>query len=243
MSILSWLKNFRGSVESEEKSRLEKLDLPFEDRDVEFYCRYEWLPSVVTAMEDGSRDAFSLTEEGWIKQSPAELSHQAGLISREDFYGWLQGYGHVYDKAEERKLFLEEAARIRAEFDANTKENSFIDSFGCSSCHKLPAIGTKFEDLPFRKIKTLYDSSNNSFWLSECKYCKQPYLEKFYDEIDWSGNGDDPMWSYWMPLKPDEYTLIEQGNSVNTDDLESFLQKRICLKLNPKGGYSWINAN
>lgn len=115
MSVLSWFKSLGRKSGTEQETSLEKFGLPFNDDDVEYYCRYDWLPSVVTILKDGSKDAFSLTEKGWIRQSPGELSMQAALISREDFYGWLQGYGHVYDKAEERKRFLEESARIRAE--------------------------------------------------------------------------------------------------------------------------------
>lgn len=113
MSMLRWFNKFIERNEPEATS-LEKFGLPFDDEDVEYYCRYEWLPSVVTNLDDGSQEAFSLTEAGWISQSPGELSMKAGLISRDDFYEWLQSRGSVYEKAQGRKRFLEESARIRA---------------------------------------------------------------------------------------------------------------------------------
>lgn len=130
-----------------------------------------------------------------------------------------------------------------AKLDAKIKEDAFADGFGCSHCHLLPATGTKFEDLPFKRTKTLHDSSHSSFWLSECKYCKQPFLEGFYDKIDWFGEGKDPMWSHWLPLKQDEYTSIEQGHYIDADYFDTFLRKRTCLELNPENQYSWINAS
>jgi len=130
--MLSWFKSIGKKPKPEEGDLLEKFGLPFDDEDVEYYCRYEWLPSVITTLKDGSKDAFSLTEKGWIRQSPGELSMKAGLISRDDFYGWLQGYGHVYEKAEGRKRFLEESARIRAEqtekVNSQTMPRPFKDS-------------------------------------------------------------------------------------------------------------------
>jgi hypothetical protein len=107
-----------------------------------------------------------------------------------------------------------------------TAEEIFVENFGCLKCRKLPDASTDYDELPYKKVKTLYDTSHHAYWLSECKFCKQPYLEEFKDEIGWFGG--DPMWSYWMPLTPEEFEpLIRAGVDLNY--IENLMRKRLFL--------------
>jgi len=106
-------------------------------------------------------------------------------------------------------------------------EELFINTFGCSKCRKTPKTGTDYAKLPFENLKVLYDTSHHSFYYSKCKYCHQPYLQEFRDEIDWL-EGDDPMWSYWMPLRAKECGLLNQDD-VDLEDIETLMRKRTFL--------------
>ena len=59
--------------------------------------------------------------------------------------------------------------------------NKFTDDLGCAKCLATPKTDTDFDKLPYKKIKTIYDKSDSAFFISECRYCKQPYLEEYMD--------------------------------------------------------------
>jgi len=120
----------------------------------------------------------------------------------------------------------------------NQPEELFVQSFGCPECHKPAESLAKFDDMPLQKVVTLHDKSHHSFWISECKHCRQPYLEEFEDDIDWSGGGDDPMWHFWMPLTEDEHDTLTE-DYVDLDLLSSIMRKRKFLILDSNSKFKW----
>jgi hypothetical protein len=121
---------------------------------------------------------------------------------------------------------------------SNLKSYS-LTHFGCSKCRKAPEAGADFEKLPFEKLKVLYGTSHHSFWYSKCKYCHQPYLEEFRDEIDWL-EGNDSIWSYWMPLRAKECGVLNQDN-IGLGDIKTIMRKRTFLinEYKEEGTFFW----
>ena len=111
----------------------------------------------------------------------------------------------------------------------------------CSKCHILPKPNTKLEDLPFNKVKRLYNSRHCSYWLSECKHCKQPYLVKLNEIIGCTENDSKKIYSYWLPLNYEELSIINQTAST-TMLLESYCSNRQCLALRQNNEYTWHNV-
>ena len=104
----------------------------------------------------------------------------------------------------------------------------FSQTFGCSKCTVTPKTNTDFDNLPYKKIKTLCDRSDSAFFISECCYCNQSFLEEYGDEGS-SGwwQDDELMWSYWMPLSSVELdTLNKKG--VTRSEIETIM---LTLKL------------
>ncbi len=186
-----------------------------------------------------------------IKQDSAELTSilvmfSEALLGRGDAR-W-QTFFHVMscesvvdsvinENIQQQKINIQTGLHL-ANLDAEFKEKVFVDNYGCSKCRKLPDAGAGYNDLSFRKVKTLYDTSHESSWLSECKYCKQHFLERFRDRIDWTGQGKDPMWMYWTPLTPEEFELMNKGEEL-TGDMLSFIGKRTYLECDSEDKYSW----
>ena len=107
--------------------------------------------------------------------------------------------------------------------------NEFTDDLGCTKCLATPKTDTDFDSLPYKKIKTLHDKSDSAFFISECCYCKQPYLEEYMDfGITGGWNDDDPMWSYWMPLKAKEVVILYKDD-VSLNEIENIMRSRSFL--------------
>ena len=100
---------------------------------------------------------------------------------------------------------------------------SFAKTFGCAKCRATPETDTDFDSLPYKNIKTLCDRSDSAFFISECRYCKQPFLEEYGDEGS-SGwwQDDEPMWTYWMPLSSIELALLNK-HGVTRSEIESIM--------------------
>ena len=118
--------------------------------------------------------------------------------------------------------------------------NEITDDLGCAKCLATPDTDTDFDSLPFKKIKTLYDKSDNSFYISECSYCHQPYLEEYRDNGMLGGWDDDPMWSYWMPLKASEVVVLYKVD-VPLSEIENIMRKRSFLinESRKKSTFKW----
>ena len=107
-------------------------------------------------------------------------------------------------------------------------EKLFSQTFGCPECRATPETDTKFDSLPYKKIKTLYDKSDNSFHISECSYCNQPYLEEFRDDGMLGGFDGDPMWWYWMPLTAKELAILIK-EELSLEDINKIMRTRSFL--------------
>ena len=107
-------------------------------------------------------------------------------------------------------------------------EELFSQTFGCPKCRSTPETDTDFDSLPFKKIKTLYDKSDNSFYISECSNCHQPYLEEYRDNGMLGGFDNDPMWSYWMPLTAKELAILIKENLL-LEELNNIMRTRSFL--------------
>ena len=99
----------------------------------------------------------------------------------------------------------------------------FSQTFGCSKCTATPETNTDFDSLPYKKIKTLCDRSDSAFYISECCYCNQSFLEEYEDEGS-SGWWQDvePMWSYWMPLSSIELALLNK-KKITRSEIEKIM--------------------
>ena len=106
--------------------------------------------------------------------------------------------------------------------------NKFTDDLGCAKCLATPKTDTDFDKLPYKKIKTIYDKSDSAFFISECCYCKQPYLEEYMDIGSSGWWQDDPMWSYWMPLTAKEVAILFKDN-ISLDEIENIMRTRNFL--------------
>ena len=106
--------------------------------------------------------------------------------------------------------------------------NKFTDDLGCAKCLATPETDTDFDSLPYKKIKTIYDKSDNSFYISECSYCHQPYLEEYRDNGMLGGWDDDPMWSYWMPLTAKELAKLSKED-LPLEEINNIMRTRSFL--------------
>jgi len=118
--------------------------------------------------------------------------------------------------------------------------NEFSDKLGCTKCLATPETDTDFDSLPYKKIKTIYDKSDNSFYISECSYCHQPYLEEYRDNGMLGGFDGDPMWSYWMPLKAKEVAILYKDD-VSLNEIENIMRMRSFLinELRDESTFEW----
>jgi hypothetical protein len=106
--------------------------------------------------------------------------------------------------------------------------DSFAQTFGCSKCRVTPETDTAFNSLPYKKIKTIYDKSDSAFFISECCFCNQPYLEEYMDFNITGGWDDDPMWTYWMPLKAKEVAILYKDD-VSLNEVKNIMSTRSFL--------------
>lgn len=118
--------------------------------------------------------------------------------------------------------------------------SEFTYDLGCSECLATPKTDTDFDSLPFKKIKTIYDKSDSAFFISECRHCKQPYLEEYMDFGITGGWDDDPMWSYWMPLTAKEVAILYKDN-IPLDEIENIMRTRNFLinEKRDKSTFEW----
>ena len=118
--------------------------------------------------------------------------------------------------------------------------NKFTDDLGCAKCLATPETGTDFDSLPYKKIKTIYDKSDNSFYISECSYCHQPYLEEYRDNGMLGGWDDDPMWSYWMPLTAKELAKLSKEDLL-LEEIKNIMRTRSFLinEYKNKSTFKW----
>ena len=104
----------------------------------------------------------------------------------------------------------------------------FTQTFGCAKCRATPETDTDFDSLPYKKIKTLCDRSDSAFFISECCYCKQPYLEEYMDLGSSGWWQEDPMWSYWMPLTAKEVAILYKDD-ISLNEIENIMRTRNFL--------------
>ena len=118
--------------------------------------------------------------------------------------------------------------------------------FSCEVCNLTPHKGAPLDDLPYKLVRTLYDSSHSSFELYECGKCKQIYLGQFHEIIDWN-NGNDDIWMRWMPLAADEVERLNLlvpsgvGNGSIWNQLYEFMKLRRRLVCDHRGEYHWAD--
>lgn len=152
------------------------------------------------------------------------------------------------EKSRRASKSIKEGLRL-AELDREFKEASFREHFGCAGCRDFAKASVDYEDLPFRKVKTIVETSHYSFWVSECTFCKQPYLEVFNEKVGWE-NGEDEMWSTWLPITTDEVAILHDATMSDKYDityinklLEKLMQMRDVLMLDPQRKIFWINRD
>ena len=113
---------------------------------------------------------------------------------------------------------------------------------GCDRCCAPPADGKP----PIEVVRPLWQSSHSSFELCRCTACGQPFLRQFHEVLDW-GDGDDDVWTRWMPLMPDEVGELEAAcpeadlprPRVDWNWLAAFVRRRGRLVRDPKGRLGW----
>jgi hypothetical protein len=118
--------------------------------------------------------------------------------------------------------------------------SEFRDDLGCPKCLATPKTDTDFDSLPFKKIKTIYDKNESAFFISECCYCKQPYLEEYMDLGSSGWWQEDPMWSYWMPLTAKEVAILYK-DGISLAEIENIMRTRNFLinEKRDKSTFKW----
>lgn len=56
----------------------------------------------------------------------------------------------------------------------------------------------------FKMLKRFREISHALHALVKCRECGQLYFYEFFEEIDWSGDGNDPSWVTWVPVETDD---------------------------------------
>jgi len=119
----------------------------------------------------------------------------------------------------------------------------FDDKLGCKKCNASPEPKTSRSTLPYEITRSLYESSHYAFWLCECRYCGTPWLEYFKEFIGWL-DGDDKMYTSWMPLVEFELAEIsrnfpQERGRESIPELQKYFGRRRTLVLDPKNSYHW----
>jgi len=115
------------------------------------------------------------------------------------------------------------------------------NSFGCELCRATPA---DYQHLPFEPLRTMFSSSHWAFALQRCKSCGQSFLYEFKEILDWD-EGDDDMWTRWIPLLPNEVEKINRKLPDETKDqrklnfLVELMGSRLRLTWHPNGDIYW----
>ncbi|MBI5723891.1 MAG: hypothetical protein HZA50_08040 [Planctomycetes bacterium] len=102
-------------------------------------------------------------------------------------------------------------------------------------CHLADKKPLTVPDLQaLQMVRSIYESSHHSVWISRCGQCGQLYAVCFDEDVDWE-QGNDKCWNFYVPIESCDIPPIE----ADTTQISALMQCRPFITWAPGDNIYW----